>query len=222
MKVPRNLSSERLIQLLANFGYETTRQTGSHIRLTTQENGQHHLTIPAHDPLKIGTLNSILRTEVSAAMELADTNESGLKLAMLSVLAGLKVPSLLGFRQPTAQIFTAYTTDLYQFDRAYRHFIVASDKAKPILREQKLIEEIENIYVHWFLDKRTRRITNNRFKFKLMQVQAVAGRWRSRRVTVGLYDRSGEAITSLNSRLIRSVKSNRVARRRSLLPVAKN
>ena len=59
----------------------------------------------------------------------------------------------LGFRQPTAQIFTAYTTDLYQFDLAYRHFIVASDKAKPILREQKLIEEIESIYVHWFLDK---------------------------------------------------------------------
>jgi predicted RNA binding protein YcfA (HicA-like mRNA interferase family) len=62
MKVPRNLSSERLIQLLATFGYETTRQTGSHIRLTTQANGQHHLTIPAHDPLKIGTLNSILRS----------------------------------------------------------------------------------------------------------------------------------------------------------------
>ncbi len=36
MKVPRNLSSGQLIQLLANFGYETTRQTGSHIRLTTQ------------------------------------------------------------------------------------------------------------------------------------------------------------------------------------------
>ncbi len=38
-----------------------TRQTGSHIRLTTQENGEHHLTIPAHDPIKVGTLNSILR-----------------------------------------------------------------------------------------------------------------------------------------------------------------
>jgi predicted RNA binding protein YcfA (HicA-like mRNA interferase family) len=61
MKVPRNLSSDRLIQLLANFGYENTRQTGSHIRLTTQENGQHHVTIPAHNPLKIGTLNAILR-----------------------------------------------------------------------------------------------------------------------------------------------------------------
>jgi predicted RNA binding protein YcfA (HicA-like mRNA interferase family) len=61
MKVPRNLSSDRLIQLLSTFGYEATRQTGSHIRLTTQENGQHHITIPAHDPLKIGTLNAILR-----------------------------------------------------------------------------------------------------------------------------------------------------------------
>ncbi len=64
MKVPRNLSSNDLIQLLAQFGYENTRQTGSHIRLTTQENGQHHITIPAHDPLKIGTLNAILSSVV--------------------------------------------------------------------------------------------------------------------------------------------------------------
>ncbi len=61
MKVPRDLSSTQLIRLLSNFGYEITRQTGSHIRLTTQSNGQHHVTIPAHDPLKIGTLNAILR-----------------------------------------------------------------------------------------------------------------------------------------------------------------
>ena len=56
MKVPRDLSSTQLIRLLSNFGYEITRQTGSHIRLTTQSNGQHH------DPLKIGTLNVILRS----------------------------------------------------------------------------------------------------------------------------------------------------------------
>jgi predicted RNA binding protein YcfA (HicA-like mRNA interferase family) len=61
LKVPRDLSSTQLIRLLSNFGYEITRQTGSHIRLTTQSNGQHHITIPAHDPLKIGTLNAILR-----------------------------------------------------------------------------------------------------------------------------------------------------------------
>jgi len=49
---------------MAKFGYESTRQSGSHIRLSTQQNGQHHITIPNHDPLKIGTLNAIL-TEVA-------------------------------------------------------------------------------------------------------------------------------------------------------------
>jgi hypothetical protein len=34
--------------------------TGSHIRLTTLQLGEHHITIPNHDPLKIGTLSSIL------------------------------------------------------------------------------------------------------------------------------------------------------------------
>jgi len=46
---------------LTSKGYEVTRQAGSHIRLTTQENGKHNITIPAHNPIKIGTLNSILR-----------------------------------------------------------------------------------------------------------------------------------------------------------------
>jgi len=49
---------------MAKFGYLSTRQSGSHIRLSTQQNGQHHITIPNHDPLKIGTLNAIL-TEVA-------------------------------------------------------------------------------------------------------------------------------------------------------------
>jgi predicted RNA binding protein YcfA (HicA-like mRNA interferase family) len=49
---------------LEKLGYTVSRQTGSHMRLTTQQNGEHHITIPAHDPLRIGTLNAILR-EVS-------------------------------------------------------------------------------------------------------------------------------------------------------------
>ncbi|WP_017314713.1 type II toxin-antitoxin system HicA family toxin [Mastigocladopsis repens] len=61
MKLPRDLSSEDLVKALARFEYLVDRQTGSHIRLTTQKNGEHHVTIPAHDPLKIGTLNAILR-----------------------------------------------------------------------------------------------------------------------------------------------------------------
>ncbi len=60
MKLPRNLSGFDLVKRLKVLGYEVSHQTGSHIRLTTQENGEHHVTIPAHKPLKIGTLNSIL------------------------------------------------------------------------------------------------------------------------------------------------------------------
>ena len=36
------------------------RQHGSHIRLTTQLQGEHHITIPNNNPIKIGTLSSIL------------------------------------------------------------------------------------------------------------------------------------------------------------------
>jgi len=49
-----------LAKLLKKYGYEITRQTGSHIRLTTTLQGEHHITIPAHKYLKIGTLSSIL------------------------------------------------------------------------------------------------------------------------------------------------------------------
>jgi predicted RNA binding protein YcfA (HicA-like mRNA interferase family) len=61
MKLPRDLSSDELVKSLARLGYVVDRQTGSHIRLTTQRHGEHHVTIPAHDPVKIGTLNAILR-----------------------------------------------------------------------------------------------------------------------------------------------------------------
>ena len=61
MKLPRDLSGSELIKKLKKLGYEPTRQIGSHVRLTTNENGVHHITIPAHKPLKIGTLSSILK-----------------------------------------------------------------------------------------------------------------------------------------------------------------
>jgi uncharacterized protein (TIGR02687 family) len=68
-------------------------------------------------------------------------------------LVELKRRYTVGFRQSAPQIFKAYATDLYQFDLAYRHFIFASDQANPILREQGLIQTIEDIYTNWFLDK---------------------------------------------------------------------
>ena len=63
MRLPRDLGGEDLAKALRILGYETTRQTGSHMRLTTKEHGEHHITIPRAKPLRIGTLAGIL-TEV--------------------------------------------------------------------------------------------------------------------------------------------------------------
>jgi predicted RNA binding protein YcfA (HicA-like mRNA interferase family) len=73
MKLPRDIGGEELAKLLSKYGYEITRQTGSHLRLTTNLKGEHHLTIPKHKPLKVGTLSGIL-AEVSAYLEI--TRES--------------------------------------------------------------------------------------------------------------------------------------------------
>ncbi|MCC6811726.1 MAG: type II toxin-antitoxin system HicA family toxin [Deltaproteobacteria bacterium] len=59
-RLPRDLSGTDLARLLRRYGYESTRQTGSHIRLTTTTGGEHHLTIPAHASLRVGTLSAIL------------------------------------------------------------------------------------------------------------------------------------------------------------------
>lgn len=61
MRLPRDISGEELVSKLRKLGYEITRQRGSHIRLTANvKNAQHHLTIPNHNPIKIGTLNNIV------------------------------------------------------------------------------------------------------------------------------------------------------------------
>jgi predicted RNA binding protein YcfA (HicA-like mRNA interferase family) len=69
-KVPRDLSGKELADLLAKFGFHITRQTGSHIRLTSTFTAkEHHITIPNHTPLKIGTLNAIVK-DVAAYLNL--------------------------------------------------------------------------------------------------------------------------------------------------------
>lgn len=42
MKLPRDLSGQDLVKALSCLGYQVSHQTGSHIRLTTQQNGEHH------------------------------------------------------------------------------------------------------------------------------------------------------------------------------------
>ena len=74
MKLPRDLGGEELATRLGKYGYQVIRQTGSHIRLTsTYKNTEHHLTIPRHKPLKVGTLNSIIN-EVAAYLEMEKQN----------------------------------------------------------------------------------------------------------------------------------------------------
>lgn len=60
MRIPRDISSVELINLLKKFGYQISRQKGSHIRLTTFLEGEHHITIPNHKPIRLGALSSIL------------------------------------------------------------------------------------------------------------------------------------------------------------------
>ena len=62
MKLPRNLSGVDLIKALRPLGYEPTRQKGSHVRVTTTQNGTHHETIPYHSPIKTKTLSGILKS----------------------------------------------------------------------------------------------------------------------------------------------------------------
>ncbi len=70
MKLPRGVDGTRLASRLRRFGYEITRQTGSHIRLTSvQQDVEHHITVPAHKELSVGTLHAILR-EVSIYLEM--------------------------------------------------------------------------------------------------------------------------------------------------------
>jgi predicted RNA binding protein YcfA (HicA-like mRNA interferase family) len=69
LKLPRDLSGSQLAHLRRRHGYEITRQTGSHLRLTSRIKGpEHHLTIPSHDALKVGTLSAIL-ADVAAYLE---------------------------------------------------------------------------------------------------------------------------------------------------------
>jgi predicted RNA binding protein YcfA (HicA-like mRNA interferase family) len=69
VKLPRDLSGAELAKALARVGYRVTRQTGSHLRLTNDAPTVHHVTIPAHDPLKVGTLAAIV-ADVGAHLKL--------------------------------------------------------------------------------------------------------------------------------------------------------
>jgi predicted RNA binding protein YcfA (HicA-like mRNA interferase family) len=74
LRLPRDVSGDDLIRVLGRRGYRVTRQVGSHVRLTvTTDRGEHHVTVPRHDRLRVGTLAAVLG-EVAAWLEL-DRND---------------------------------------------------------------------------------------------------------------------------------------------------
>jgi predicted RNA binding protein YcfA (HicA-like mRNA interferase family) len=67
------VSGEDLARALRVLGYSVTRQTGSHLRLTTQQQGEHHVTIPRHGALRVGTLAAVLTDVAPRCTPLAFT-----------------------------------------------------------------------------------------------------------------------------------------------------
>ncbi|MGD0615472.1 MAG: type II toxin-antitoxin system HicA family toxin [Verrucomicrobiota bacterium] len=62
MKVPRDLDGAKLIKALCrDWDYHTIHQEGSHVILQTETPGHQRLSVPNHNPLRVGTLNAILR-----------------------------------------------------------------------------------------------------------------------------------------------------------------
>ena len=61
MRLPRDLSGHELAKLLGRYGDAVVRQSGSHLQLKTAVRGtDHHVTIPSHAVLKVGTLHAII------------------------------------------------------------------------------------------------------------------------------------------------------------------
>jgi predicted RNA binding protein YcfA (HicA-like mRNA interferase family) len=62
MKIPRDVSGLHLADVLCRrWRYTKVHQVGSHMILETSEPTQQRISIPDHDPLRLGTFGSILR-----------------------------------------------------------------------------------------------------------------------------------------------------------------
>ncbi len=67
MKLPRDLAGADLARALCkHYGYRQVNQEGSHIILQVETPRHHRLAVPDHRPLRLGTLNAILRAVAAA------------------------------------------------------------------------------------------------------------------------------------------------------------
>ena len=62
MKLPRDLSGSEVARLLErHYGYRVARTKGSHMTLELTVGGRiHHVTVPRHADIRVGTLNAII------------------------------------------------------------------------------------------------------------------------------------------------------------------
>ena len=58
--LPRSIPGKDLIKALRRMGYESTRQNGSHVRMTDPGPPEHHQSIPHHAEVQRGTLSFIV------------------------------------------------------------------------------------------------------------------------------------------------------------------
>jgi predicted RNA binding protein YcfA (HicA-like mRNA interferase family) len=62
VKVPRDISGAHLVKVLCrDWQYRQLHQEGSHVILQTDTPGHQRLSVPNHHPLRVGTLNAIVR-----------------------------------------------------------------------------------------------------------------------------------------------------------------
>jgi predicted RNA binding protein YcfA (HicA-like mRNA interferase family) len=64
--LPRDLSGRELAAgLCRHWNYQEISQEGSHLLLVTEIPGRQRIAVPLHKPVKLGTLNNILRCVAS-------------------------------------------------------------------------------------------------------------------------------------------------------------
>ena len=67
MRLPRDVNGRQLTaSLIRSWGYREVNRVGSHIILQTDQPSHHRISVPDHTPLRIGTLNGILRAVAGA------------------------------------------------------------------------------------------------------------------------------------------------------------